>query len=70
MCPSYFDCGEKLAFCMWEEGKSICIKSEGPIINHLAQVLDTEKRPIKGLYGAGDCIGWPTANVYWEGEAL
>ncbi len=27
-CPSYFDCGEKLAFCMWEEGKSSCIKSE------------------------------------------
>ncbi len=42
-------------------------KSEGPIINQLAQVLDTEKRPIKGLYGVGDCIASPTANAYWRG---
>jgi hypothetical protein len=28
MCPSYFDCGEKLAFCMYESGQSRCIKSE------------------------------------------
>ena len=20
-CPSYFNCGEKLAFCLWESGK-------------------------------------------------
>jgi len=24
-CPSYFNCGEKLAFCLWESGKSKCI---------------------------------------------
>jgi len=28
MCPSYFNCGEKLAFCMTESGKSKCITSE------------------------------------------
>jgi hypothetical protein len=28
MCPSYFECGEKLPFCMWESGKSKCIKME------------------------------------------
>jgi hypothetical protein len=27
-CPSYFNCGEKLAFCLWESGKSKCIISE------------------------------------------
>jgi hypothetical protein len=27
-CPSYFNCGEKLAFCLWGSGKSKCIISE------------------------------------------
>ena len=27
-CPSYFNCGEKLAFCLSESGKSKCIISE------------------------------------------
>lgn len=37
----------------------------GPIINQRAQVLNTEKHPIPGLYGAGNCIASPTANSYW-----
>jgi hypothetical protein len=28
MCPTYFDCGESLAFCLWAVGKSRCIKAE------------------------------------------
>lgn len=28
VCPTYVDCGEKLAFCMPEAGKSKCITSE------------------------------------------
>ncbi|HEY5112801.1 MAG TPA: DUF2769 domain-containing protein [Coriobacteriia bacterium] len=27
-CPSYFDCGESLAFCLYQEGKSSCIQVE------------------------------------------
>ncbi|MCE5330318.1 DUF2769 domain-containing protein [bacterium] len=27
-CPSYFNCGEKLAFCLSQSGKSKCIVSE------------------------------------------
>jgi len=37
----------------------------GPVINEKAQVLNTENKPIPGLYGAGDCIASPTANAYW-----
>lgn len=27
-CPTYFDCGEKLAFCLYETGASKCIAVE------------------------------------------
>ena len=28
VCPSYFNCGEKIAYCMPQAGKSRCIKIE------------------------------------------
>jgi hypothetical protein len=28
MCPTYFDCGEPIAFCVAESGKSKCITIE------------------------------------------
>lgn len=39
----------------------------GPAINTSAQVLDTEGRPIPGLYGAGNCIASPAGEGYWGG---
>lgn len=27
-CPTYFDCDEPLAFCLYEQGKSSCITVE------------------------------------------
>ncbi|MDL2273322.1 FAD-dependent oxidoreductase [Oscillospiraceae bacterium OttesenSCG-928-G22] len=37
----------------------------GPLIDENAQILDWEGRPIRGLYGAGNCVSSPTANSYW-----
>jgi hypothetical protein len=31
-CPTYVDCHEPLAFCMWDAGKSKCIKEENGCI--------------------------------------
>jgi hypothetical protein len=43
----------------------------GPIINHKAQVLDSAGEIIPGLYGAGNCISSPTANICWgEGGTI
>lgn len=43
----------------------------GPMINHKAQVLDLAGEVIPGLYGAGNCISSPTANVCWgEGGTI
>lgn len=41
----------------------------GPRINTDAQVLDHSGRPIPGLYGAGNCIGWVAGKAYFAGGA-
>ena len=42
----------------------------GPKINKFAQVLDTEERPIPGLYGAGNCIAAPMPNYIAGGATI
>ncbi len=41
----------------------------GPAIDVHGRVLDSKSRPIKGLYAAGNCAGFPSANAYWAGGA-
>lgn len=39
----------------------------GPIINAQGQVLDSVRRPIPGLYAAGNCVAHPAGQAYWAG---
>lgn len=37
----------------------------GPIIDTKARILHVDGHPIKGLYGAGNCIASPAGQTYW-----
>jgi len=37
----------------------------GPAIDARARVLDTEGKPMPGLYGAGNCIASPSGEAYY-----
>ena len=41
----------------------------GPKINTRAEIVDTDERPIPGLYGAGNCIASPAGQAYWAAGA-
>lgn len=41
----------------------------GPICSTDGEVLDVTGRPIKGLYGAGNCVASPSGQAYWAGGA-
>jgi 3-oxosteroid 1-dehydrogenase len=37
----------------------------GPVINASGQVIDNRRRPIPGLYGAGNCVASPAHDAPW-----
>jgi len=41
----------------------------GPVTNPDGQVLDHTGRPIRGLYGVGNCVASASARAYWAGGA-
>ncbi|MDN5938350.1 MAG: FAD-binding protein, partial [Salinisphaera sp.] len=41
----------------------------GPVMDASGRVLDTQHRPIPGLFGAGNCIAAPAHQAYWSGGA-
>lgn len=41
----------------------------GPMINKNAQMIDSNNKPIKGLYGGGNCISAPGKASYWGAGA-
>ncbi|WP_293397086.1 FAD-dependent oxidoreductase [Nevskia sp.] len=39
----------------------------GPVVNSQGQVLDAQRKPIPGLYAAGNCVAAPAGQAYWAG---
>lgn len=39
----------------------------GPVVDVKGQVLDSNAKPIPGLYAAGNCVAHPAAQAYWAG---
>jgi hypothetical protein len=37
----------------------------GPAIDEFGRILDVDENPVKGLYGAGNCIASPAGKGYW-----
>jgi fumarate reductase flavoprotein subunit len=42
----------------------------GPKINEFAQIINTENKPIDGLYGAGNAVGGIFYDNYLDGSQL
>ena len=39
----------------------------GAVVNPQGQVLDEQRKPIPGLYAAGNCVAHPAGQAYWAG---
>ena len=42
----------------------------GPMTNTYGQILRVDGTPVRGLYGAGNCVASPSGKAYWAGGAV